>query len=143
MRLAYLLVFAGVVWGFVSQSNPVLPPTPGVKTDTGWKVLIVDRQALRMISSCCKMFDLMDSGITVVEDLYKVKQPMIDQEAVYLMAPTEENIVFLKRDFEKKQRKSPPNPTPASTGAAELTSRDLACADTSHSELCLRRQWAC
>lgn len=76
----------------------------GVKTDTGWKVLIVDRQALRMISSCCKMFDLMDSGITVVEDLYKVKQPMIDQEAVYLMAPTEENIVFLKRDFEKKQR---------------------------------------
>lgn len=76
----------------------------GVKTESGWKVLIVDRQALRMISSCCRMYDLTDSGIIVVEDLTKIKQPMSDQEAVYLMAPTDENLGYLKRDFEKSKR---------------------------------------
>ena len=50
----------------------------------------------------------------MVEDLYKIKQPMIDQEAVYLMAPTDENIGFLKRDFEKKKREPPPPRTAVS-----------------------------
>ena len=51
----------------------------------------------------------------MVEDLYKIKQPMIDQEAVYLMAPTDENIGFLKRDFEKKKREPPPPELPSLT----------------------------
>ena len=29
-----------------------------------WNVLIVDRQAMKMMSACCKMHDLMDVGVT-------------------------------------------------------------------------------
>lgn len=70
-----------------------------IKPANGWKVLIVDKEALRVISSCCRMYDLMDEGVSIVEDLTKGRQPMKTYEAVYFMAPTSENVSFLKSDF--------------------------------------------
>ncbi len=55
-----------------------------------WKVLIVDHVALRTLSSCCLMHDVIELGVTIVEDLLKNRQPMPEFDAIYLMAPTTE-----------------------------------------------------
>ena len=64
--------------------NQVIKP---VQPANGWKVLVVDRVALRMISACCRMFDITECGVTIVEDLLKSRQPMPNFEVIYLCMP--------------------------------------------------------
>jgi len=74
-----------------------------IKPANGWKVLVVDKAALKVISSCCKMSQMMDEGVAVIENLAISRQPMKHYEAIYLMAPTLENIEYLKKDFVKQR----------------------------------------
>ena len=64
--------------------NQVIKP---VQPANGWKVLVVDRMALRMISACCRMFDITECGVTIVEDLLKSRLPMPNFEVIYLCMP--------------------------------------------------------
>jgi len=69
-------------------------------TAASWLVLIVDTGAMRTISSCSGMYDLMECRITTVENLGAKRQPLPELEAVYLVTPSVASVEAICKDFE-------------------------------------------
>ena len=52
--------------------NEVIKSKKGGK-NRDWRCLIVDKLGMRMFSSCLKMHEIAEEGITLVEDIDKVR----------------------------------------------------------------------
>src|SRR4051794_24316052 len=71
-------------------------------------VLVVDAHTSRILSSALRMYDLMEAGVLVLQNLHLTRERLPDLPAIYFLEPTEECIQRLIADF----------PAGALTGAA-------------------------
>uniref|UniRef100_A0A4X2L6V2 Syntaxin binding protein 3 n=1 Tax=Vombatus ursinus TaxID=29139 RepID=A0A4X2L6V2_VOMUR len=58
------------------------------KKEGEWKIMVLDEFTTKLLASCCKMTDLLAEGITVVEDIYKNREPVRQMKALYFITPT-------------------------------------------------------
>lgn len=70
-----------------------------------FKVLIVDKTSTEILSVCLRMSELMEHGITLVEDINNVRQP-IKSPALYFIAPTEASVKVVIDDWATKDKYS-------------------------------------
>jgi len=70
----------------------------------GWKVLVMDKDATRVISSALTMYDIMERRVTLVEQLAINRQPFPEMDVIYLVTPTKENARKISSDFESRQK---------------------------------------
>uniref|UniRef100_A0A669BZB3 Syntaxin binding protein 3 n=1 Tax=Oreochromis niloticus TaxID=8128 RepID=A0A669BZB3_ORENI len=68
------------------------------------QVLILDAFTTKLLSSCCKMSDLMSEKITIVEDLFKSREPVLEMKAIYFMTPTAKCVDAFIADFKPKPK---------------------------------------
>ncbi|KAF3570262.1 hypothetical protein F2Q69_00063942 [Brassica cretica] len=68
-----------------------------------WKILIMDRVTVKVMSKSCKMADITDQGISLVEELFKRREPMPGMDAIYFIQPSKENIVMFLSDMSGRE----------------------------------------
>ncbi|GMN32561.1 hypothetical protein TIFTF001_003733 [Ficus carica] len=64
-----------------------------------WKVLIMDKLTVKIMSYSCKMADITEEGVSLVEDMYKRRQPLPSMDAIYFIQPTKENVILFLSDM--------------------------------------------
>ncbi|VFQ88727.1 unnamed protein product [Cuscuta campestris] len=67
-----------------------------------WKVLIMDKLTVKIMSYACKMADITEEGVSLVEDIYRRRQPVPTMDAIYFIQPTKENVVMFLSDMAGK-----------------------------------------
>ncbi|KAK6920267.1 Sec1-like protein, partial [Dillenia turbinata] len=61
-------------------------------------VLIMNKVTVKVMSCSCKMADITDEGISLVEDLFRRRQPM-PLDVICFIQPTKENIIMFMSDM--------------------------------------------
>ncbi|KAJ4706289.1 SNARE-interacting protein KEULE [Melia azedarach] len=67
-----------------------------------WKVLIMDKLTVKIMSYSCKMADITQEGVSLVEDLHRRRQPLPSMDAIYFIQPIKENVVMFLSDMSGK-----------------------------------------
>ncbi|MFS7913871.1 putative sec1-like protein [Helianthus anomalus] len=105
-RELYVLLLCSLVFIFFIHCTGLLyemirsAKRPGSKSN--WKVLIMDKVTLKIMSHSCKMSELTEEGVSLPEDINKRRQPLPEMDAVYFIQPTKENVVILLSDMAGK-----------------------------------------
>ncbi|CAL0331686.1 unnamed protein product [Lupinus luteus] len=67
-----------------------------------WKVLIMDKLTVKIVSHSCKMADITNEGVSLVEDIFKRRQPLPTMDSIYFIQPTRENVNIFLSDMSGK-----------------------------------------
>ncbi|CEG67894.1 hypothetical protein RMATCC62417_04248 [Rhizopus microsporus] len=67
-----------------------------------WKLVVVDSLSSKILNSACKMYDILEENVTLVENIEKPRQPYPSYEAVYILTPCIESCTRLVDDFSQK-----------------------------------------
>ena len=61
----------------------------------------MDKVTTKVMSYTCKMADIIEEGISVVEDLNRRRQPFPAMVAIYFIQPSEENVITFMSDLSR------------------------------------------
>lgn len=76
--------------------------TGGTISQKAYIALIVDTHTLRIVSGACRQYDILERGVTVVEQIEKSRQPLSDLDAVYFVSPTDQSVEMLLKDHKSQ-----------------------------------------
>ncbi|KAF5466969.1 hypothetical protein F2P56_016846 [Juglans regia] len=68
-----------------------------------WKVLIMDKVTVKVMSHSCNMADITDQGVSLVEDLFRRRQPLPSMDVIYFIQPSKENVVMFLSDMSGRE----------------------------------------
>ncbi|KAK9863038.1 hypothetical protein WJX84_002658, partial [Apatococcus fuscideae] len=66
-----------------------------------WSVLVLDATTTRVMSAACRISEILDYGISLVENITKRREPLPSLSGIYFISPTESSITRLLEDFSK------------------------------------------
>ncbi|KAJ3101990.1 vacuolar sorting protein VPS33/slp1 [Phlyctochytrium planicorne] len=66
-----------------------------------WKIVVVDAKSLRILNSVCKMHDILEENVTLVEDISRKRTSYSQKEAIYFLTPCPESVTALIDDFSR------------------------------------------
>ena len=75
------------------DTNPSIP----------YYLLVLDEASLRIISSCLKMMELMETGISAIEKLELKRKRFPSMHAIYFISPCSKSIELILEDFMNSQ----------------------------------------
>eukprot|EP01056_Protomagalhaensia_sp_Gyna25_P001833 Protomagalhaensia_sp_Gyna_25__1832@NODE_196_length_4510_cov_17_615746_g151_i0_p1_GENE_NODE_196_length_4510_cov_17_615746_g151_i0NODE_196_length_4510_cov_17_615746_g151_i0_p1_ORF_typecomplete_len582_score128_87Sec1/PF00995_23/6_6e79_NODE_196_length_4510_cov_17_615746_g151_i01111748 len=75
------------------------------KTEGGaFCAMIVDEATLRYLSSSCKVYDILEAGVSVIESINKSRQPLPDLDAIYFLTPNADSVEGLIKDYKNDKK---------------------------------------
>ncbi|KAI7816153.1 Sec1-like protein [Gamsiella multidivaricata] len=77
----------------------ILDSIDSVQPAERYKIVVLDAKTNKIVLSACKMFDIMDRNVTLVEMLESNRQAYTSLEAVYLLTPCVESVQRLMDDY--------------------------------------------
>lgn len=114
-----VVAIQGFVRAFMSRkAQSVVVPSNGIKgamkqrilldmiesVAGSFKILLVDKTSAEILSVCLRMNELMDHGITLVEDIKNTRQPITKSPAIYFVAPSEASVKLIIDDWATKDK---------------------------------------
>ncbi|CAO3657362.1 unnamed protein product [Mucor hiemalis] len=66
------------------------------------EIIVVDSKSSLILNAACKMYDILEENVTLVENIEKKRQPYPTLEAMYFLTPCRESILRLVDDFSTK-----------------------------------------
>lgn len=72
--------------------------------DENWLVLVVDAPALQLLATCTRTSQMVEAGVTIIESIDKMRKPLPEFEAIYMIMPTARNAEFILADFKDKPK---------------------------------------
>eukprot|EP01155_Anaeramoeba_flamelloides_P026008 Anaeramoba_flamelloidesa816114_66.p1 GENE.a816114_66~~a816114_66.p1 ORF type:complete len:161 (-),score=26.09 a816114_66:9-491(-) len=69
-----------------------------------WIIMVVDKYTLKLLSTTCRMFEILDEGVNLVELITIKRQPLKKIHALYFLSPTKESVQNFLEDFKSKPK---------------------------------------
>lgn len=64
-----------------------------------WSVLLMDDATTHILSRICGISDVLDYGVSLVDDVRKRREPLAQLHGIYFITPSDESVQALIRDF--------------------------------------------
>ena len=64
-----------------------------------YMVMVVDSHTLKVLSGACKNYNILEKGVTVVEQIEKTRQSVPEFDAIYFLSPSDSSVAALAQDF--------------------------------------------
>lgn len=70
-----------------------------VQSTSRWKIVVVDAGSLKIINTSCKMTDILEENVTLIEDISRKRTSYSQKDAIYFLSATAESVASLIGDF--------------------------------------------